>query len=689
MLTWLAKRFEKGRAELQARLEDSLRAKVANSETPATANYLDQGNEFLKAGLLAEAEACYRKGILTDARDSGCYSNLGYVLIEQGRLDEAERMLGHAITYHPEDADAHYLLGNLARDRHEWSGAAKCYETALSINAEFADCQRELCIVLARIGRTREVHQLLGRGLAFDANTAQYHHFKGGLYFSTNEFDQAIDCFQTANQLFPRHPEILLSLCNAHIKRYDIISALDAGRQVLELEPQNANAYHLIGLAYGLSGQHELAIQNQRIALTLAPQDLKVREGLLIAQTQFLSYSPAEYLLEAQGCAEIMRANAQPYSHWLSCYRADDARALRVGFVIGDLNDALMGDVLDSILPFLDPRAITCLAYASIRTEASIAARLKPRFNEWTWVAWMQDRELAARIHADRIDILVDVSGLNKQNRLSVFAWRPAPVQIAWHDFVASTGLSEVDYILVDDATVRAEEAKFFSETLWFLPDLRLCVQSPVEARPVTGGLTPALRNGYVTFASFQPLDKITDGVLKVWSQILSNLPSARLRLQCSMLSNAECVVIMQQRLQNAGFDIGRVDLHVDANPDVLLSAVADVDIVLDTFTFPGGVSTIRALAMGVPTVRLSGSSFMARQAESLMCHVNLGDWVAADERMYVELAVEKASDLRRLQAVRDNLRNSASASPLFDITTFCKNLIDSFRIMAGKHFAG
>lgn len=685
MLTWLAKRFEKNRAELQARLESSLRVKESSTETSTTLDFLKSGNEFLSQGKLSDAEACYRKGILADAKNAACYSNLGFILLDQGRKDEAERMLGHAIGLNPADADALFLLGNVARDRLDWSAAVRHYQSALSVKPEFAHCQQELCIALARCGRILEARQVLGQGLAFDPNTAPYHHFKGGLHLAANELDDAIDGFQKADQLFPRHPEILLELCSAYVKRCDVYSALDTGRRVLALEPQNAQANYLMAVALGLCGQHDLALENFRAALTHAPQDIRIRQGLLCALAQQGDWPPADYLNEARVCADTIRATARPYSQWPSLSRAGDHRALRVGFVLGDLNNEVVSEVLAGMLPMLDPLAITCVAYASLETETPATARFRPMFSEWTSVLWMHDSALAQKIHDDNIDVLLDLSGHNSQNRLAVFAWRPAPVQVAWLGFAASTGLAEIDYILVDKAIVRVDEADHFSEKFWLLPDSRLCLQASVVVRSSVESKTPFMRNGFVTFGSFQALSQLTDTVLKAWSQILCALPSARLRLQNRILSNAECVLALQARLQEARFDMGRVDILGSAAPNADWTAVEESDILLDTFPNPACIATAQALLRGVPTVTLAGHSLLARQGESLMRQLDLHDWVAADEEDYVELALKHASNRVGLLELRTRLRSASLAAPLFDVAAFSKNFVDCMRQIADQ----
>ncbi len=683
MLKWLAIQFESRRARLQASLEDALRKKQGGADTGEAAQWRKKGNAFLDENNLPEAENCYRNGILADPMDSSCYSNLGYVLVQMGRADDATQVLGKAVERNASDFDAYYLLGNLARDRGQWLRAIACYRAALKVNSDFAFCRRDLCIALAQTGQIQEAHKVMAEGPAFDENTATHHFFKANLHFAAEQWDEAIACFQTATQLSPQDPLILLNLCAAQIKRSDFFSALETGRRILSIDPDNAPAYGHMAIAHQFTGQHALTIENYHNALRLKPEQLQIHQNLLLALTCLPDFPREEYLLEAQRYAAKAGARAQPYSSWLCDPYTPGTRPLRVGFVSADLMYHPVGMFLENVLPSLDKRRISCIAYSNSVAEDAFSAHLKPMFDEWTQVAWMPDDELVRKIHADKIDVLVDLSGHTGQSRLAVFTWRPAPVQLSWLGYWASTGLKEVDYLLVDPISVRADEEKYYSEKLWFLPDTRLCFSPPVTASPIDVNTLPALRTGHITFASFQTLSKLTDMTIAAWSQILARLPAARLRIQSRALSYPQSISDMKTRLSSARIDVDRVDLFGVSSRDGYLAAYCDVDVVLDTFPFPGGTTTAEALWMGVPTVTLSGDTLVSRQGESMLHCAGLDDWVARSEQEYIRIAVEKVSDLPHLAELRAGLRATVLGSPLFDGVRFAANLQSALESMA------
>lgn len=680
MLNWLAKKFETHRARLQAQLESSLRPRADVLPLVDSAEWRKRGNACLRDGKLEEAHQCYRNGMLADPSDAICYSNLGYVLVQLGRWAEAEEMLVKAVERNPADFDGYYLLGNLARDRNELSAAVASYRVALAINPKFDVCRRDLCIALAQSGQPNEARIVMSQGPAFGTDTVNYHFFSGNLHQASGNPSAAIASFLLAKQLKPEESSILINLSNAQIQVGDFSAALRTSQSLIKFEPDSAQAYAAAAVAYQRCGQPDASIESYRHALQLNPQYLIAQQNLLNGLTYFPDFSAADYLKEAQSFGQKVSARAKPYTQWLCHWRQTNARPLRVGFVSGDLRAHPVGMFLASVLAAIDPAEVTCVAYSNAVNEDSLTEYLKTCFVEWNQVTSMVDKDLAEKIHSDRIDILVDLAGHTDATRLPVFAWRPAPVQVAWLGYWASTGVAEMDYLLVDRVSVHEDEAQYYSERLWFLPETRLCLSPPC---PPSESDLPALRKGYLTFGSYQAPNKISDAVLALWSQVLARVPSARLRLQGVPLIYEETVADIKRRLVKAHIDLDRVDLVDRVMRGEYLQSYKEVDVVLDTFPYPGGTTTAEALWMGVPTVTLTGCTLLARQGESMLRCTGLGDWVAHTEQEYVQLAVDKVSDLPRLAALRAVLLHSVPTSPLFDGVRFARTLEAAFKGMA------
>jgi len=204
---------------------------------------------------------------------------------------------------------------------------------------------------------------------------------------------------------------------------------------------------------------------------------------------------------------------------------------LRVGLISGDLCKHPVGHFLEDLLAAIDPARIELIAYSTYHKEDELTARIRPYFSEWKPLIGKSDEAAAHLIHADGVHVLLDLSGHTAHNRLPVFAWKPAPVQASWLGYFATTGVAEMDYLLADEVGVPEAQQEQFTESIWYLPDTRLCFTAPGIDLPVAP--LPALSNDRITFGCFQNLSKLGDEVLEAWGEIFAALPSARLRVQC------------------------------------------------------------------------------------------------------------------------------------------------------------
>jgi predicted O-linked N-acetylglucosamine transferase (SPINDLY family) len=356
------------------------------------------------------------------------------------------------------------------------------------------------------------------------------------------------------------------------------------------------------------------------------------------------------------------------------------AERLRVGLVSGDLLNHPVGYFVESLLCALDPSRIELFAYPTQPLADALTARIQPRFAAWRPLYGRSDAAAAKLIHDDGLHVLIDLSGHTAHNRLPVFAWKPAPVQVSWLGYFATTGLAEIDYLLADAVSVPPEHHDHFTEKIWYLPDTRLCFTPPAIDVPVTP--LPAQANGYVTLGSFQNLAKLGEAVLDRWGRILAALPNARLRVQNKQLADPGVRAQLIERLRRAGIEPERVALHGPMPRRDYLAAHAEVDFIVDTFPFPGGTTTCEALWMGVPTLTLAGDRLIARQGASLLAAAGLNDWIAHSEAEYVEQALAFARDVPALAALRSSLRAQALRSPLFDATGFARNFECALRKM-------
>jgi predicted O-linked N-acetylglucosamine transferase (SPINDLY family) len=441
-------------------------------------------------------------------------------------------------------------------------------------------------------------------------------------------------------------------------------------RQAIALKPNHSKAYNNLGNVLKELGRLQEAHDCYRTTLNLQPDCADAQGNLLYLYDYSESYDAEFCLKEAKNYGEIVAKKVlQPYRQWLC---ASPANRLRIGFISGDFRNHPVGYFLENMLRHLAQQDFELVAYSSCRTTDEVTERLKSYFTQWQPIFTLDNEQAARLIHQDGIHVLFDLSGHTGFSRLPLFAWKPAPLQISWLGYWATTGVAEIDYVLVDKVGVPESQQAYFTERLAYLPNTRLCFSPPNVELAVAP--LPALSNGYITFGCFQNSTKVTDEVLELWQKILTHLPTARLRFQSKQLSDKKFVESFWQRLQKQGLDCQRVSLHGAAKREQYLAAHAQVDFILDTFPYTGGTTTCEALWMGVPTLTLAGENLLARQGASLLSAAGLADWIVYDKQSYFEKAIQIATEVTELATLRAHLREQVLASPLFDAPLFAEN---------------
>ena len=619
-----------------------------------SANLKSRGNEFLSKGKLDEAADCYRQAISLNPRHAEAHLNLGFVMREQGLHDDAARSLRQAIQINPELEDAFYILGTIAEEHGDFKAAIEYLSKAIELNPTFEVARRDLCRALYRGGQYESAEKTIEKGMSLNPDNADFHYYLGNLRMHEKQFERAIACYEKALALRPDYAEVHSNI----------------GKALMEL------------------GRYEQSISWYRKALALDPDAVGVEavDCLMFARSYQNDFTPDLYLAEARRYGEMVMAKARPYQDWT----ADPApQALRVGMVSADFLSHPVGYFLESVLAHLKSPRLELVAYPTVAEVDDLTARIKPCFSAWHPIDNLGDEAAARKIHDDGLHILIDLSGHTSHNRLPVFAWRPAPLQVTWLGYFASTGVPGMDYLLADRTSVPESQQAHFTEKIWYLPDTRLCFTPPTAVGKLKPGMLPARRNGYLTFGCFQNLSKLNDGVLAVWGRIFKALPQARLRLQCKQMDDPAAREALLQRFSRAGIASERVKISGPVFREAYLAAHAEIDAILDTFPYPGGTTTCEALWMGVPTLTLAGNTLLSRQGASLLACAGLEDWVAHDEAEYIAKAVALAGDIDRLAQLRAGLREKVLTSPLFDAPRFAANLENALLEMWRLHTDG
>jgi predicted O-linked N-acetylglucosamine transferase (SPINDLY family) len=302
--------------------------------------------------------------------------------------------------------------------------------------------------------------------------------------------------------------------------------------------------------------------------------------------------------------------------------------------------------------------------------------------HQWRMITGMKDADVAQLMRKDQIDILVDLAGHTSDNRLLVFARKPAPIQVTYLGYPGSSGLSTMDYRISDNfADPPGMTESLHTEKLVRLPHGFLCYRPPASA-PDVGPLS-ADKTGFITFGSFNHLAKITHFTVKMWAKILKQIPNSRLLIKSQGLNDPAWRKALSDRFAAQG--IGEDRLEMLAKIPSLgnhLQLYHRIDIALDPFPYHGTTTTLEAMWMGVPVISLAGKTHASRVGVSLLSNTGLTELIAQSPEEYVQIATKLAGDLPRLRELHANLRPRLAASPLLDAKTFARDIEAAYRQM-------
>ncbi len=526
-------------------------------------------------------------------------------------------------------------------------------------------------------GRLDEAERLYAQVIAANPRDADALHLVGVIALQRGDHDGAVALIRHALACGLAGAHAHLNLGAAYRAKGLLTDAIAQYRAALALDPRSSAAQNNLANALQLMGDAEGAVAALRAAVALAPRDAAVRSNLLYALNLSAELSPDEVAREHRAWGASVEAPRAAHAN-----DRDPARRLRVGFVSSDLRTHSVTFFLGPLLEGLDRGAVAVFCYASGVRVDETTARLKSLSDGWADVAGDSDAALAARIRADRIDVLVDLGGHTSGNRLGAFALRPAPVQVTWLGYPNTTGLAAIDYRVTDAvADPPGPDDARYPERLARLDGCFLCYEPWADAPDVTP--PPAARAGSVTFGSFNNLSKLNAPVIALWSRVLGAVPASTLLLKSSPLADPGTRALVERRFAAHGVDPSRLRLAAE-EPTVRrhLARYADVDIALDPFPYNGTTTTCEALWMGVPVVTRAGDRHAARVGADLLSRVGLDDLVAADDDAYVARAAHLAHDLDALAARRSAQRERVARSPLCDRAAFARAMAEAWRAM-------
>ena len=660
--------------------------------------------------LQAQAGECLEQFLQLQPQDFSGWLEYGNWLRRRSRAAEAARAYDRACSCQPQRFEAHLSLARVLEELNQWAGAAVAYHRAVQVSgadkllsvhwrmANFrlergdvpraleamrqallvariegasldanvlCEMQIDLGDMLMRLGMSSEAHRAFER-----ASTSEQEATLSRLAqvsFRHNLWQEAQQVCEHATRLHPSSDRAWWNLAYACAESWSLVQAEQALARAEALSAQ-AGAASLRAALAGRRGEVDEAL---RAYTALAEDDVGYASSAAMSSL-YTDQLPA---------AEVAALHRRLFAPLGLGARAADSferkrqsgQPVRLGILSADMHHQHPVNLfMQPVLARLDPsRFETFMYYGGVAFDSE-TQKARQRVQHWVQVQGWSDAQLARRIEADGIDMLLDLSGHTTHNRMAMLAKRVAPVQVSFLGYPHSTGVPNIDAMLADPVVAPPGSEGLFTERLVRLPNTVFCYAPEVDyPYPAYG---EKHLNRPLTFASFNNVPKLTTHTLQLWAQVLEAVPGSRLLLKAPSFKDASAQALFSERLTALGVDLARVVFRGPTGLADMMAEYEDVDIALDPVPYNGGTTTLQALWMGVPVVVKAGHNFVSRMGASFLTAAGLPEWVAQSDDEYVAIAQRMASDRATLLGLKQSLRGRLLSRPAWQVDLYVQD---------------
>jgi len=617
------------------------------------------------------------------------------------KFKDAENETRKQIEKYPNSSVLFNILGAISANKNDLNDAIKNYEKSIKINNNYFQAYNNLGIAFHKSKKIDKA--IINYKIAIDINQnfAEAYNNLGNAFVDLKNSKESLEYFKKAIKLKPDYAEAYNGLANANEKLGDKDTSLKYYQKAITIKPDYAEAYNNIGNLLNEMSRFDESMFNYKKSIQLNSDNEKLYNNLgnLLNNLGLFDEATEAYMTAIKIKPDYAKAYSnllfnliykknfdinfylsQAKNFSINCktikknininYKYDTKpKKLRIGFVTADFGNHPGGYFTLNLLKELKKKNLELIAYPTIERKDEFSHHFKKLFLKWTPIEKKNDEDVIKEVVDDKIHILIDSQGHSAQNRLPIFIYKPAPVQITWLG-QGSTGIPEIDYFIGSKHLNPKHEDSHYVEQIYRLPEISQCF-TPPDFNVLVKDL-PAIKNNFITFGCINKLTKVNDDVIKLWSKILLSIPNSKIFLKNKDLDDSKTVSNIVEKFKKNNINKEKLIFEgKSSNRKELLDTYNKIDIALDPFPFQGNTTSIEAIWMGVPVIVLKGDRFIFHFGESINSNLKMNDWVAENKENYVLKAIKFSSNLKELSNIRTNLRSRALNSPVFNATSF------------------
>lgn len=701
-------------------------------------------------GRLDAAEPLYRQLLAASPDHAESWSNLAMLLLSRGAVAEAVAACHRALAARPDYPEAHLNLVAALEAGGRDQEAVPVYRRVMALCPSNAELRSNFAILLERQGRLDEAAAVHAEAVALEPDSARFRFNLGRAHALLGRPEDAVPAYEAALALAPDMVEALSSLATALVALGRYPEAAEAGRRAQALRPEDADIANNCAVVLQQGGRAGEAADMYRRALGVDPRHAGAWANLGIALQELFRFDDAVEAFERAIAVKpdfhsaiveaikirrhicdwsryaddhavlldligrdtdaifmlLLMAFPSTPEQQLACARQhmerlnrDTARIgphhppavpgrLRVGYLSADYREHPVGRLLPEMLAQHDRRAFEVFGYALGSDDPGrVRRRIARACDHFVDLHAMSDRDAAARIQADRIDVLVDLTGPTTGARLGILNLRPAPAQVGFLGWPGSTGLDCIDYVVGDPFLTPGDRQAHYSESIVQLPH---CYQpsDPYRAAslpPLTRAACGLPDDAFV-FCSFNNTVKLTPDLFDLWLRLLGRVENSVLWLYSK---TPQTIANLKGWAEARGVAAERIVFAPVGTMELYLARLRLADLFLDSHPYTAGATCNDALWMGLPVLTCAGDTYVSRMAASLLGAAGLPDLVTRSLADYEALAVELASTPARLAEIKARLAQSGTTAPLFDMPRFTAAFEQALTHMRYQAWAG
>jgi len=639
--------------------------------------YFNIGSVYQDINEIYNATSSYKKVLEIDPTHFGALFNLAVIYNDKKKYNKAIYYYKKSLEINPQDVSIHYNLGIIYYNLCKYNLSIKYYKSAIDIDPNFNDTYFNLGAVFEKLQNYSSCLKYY-----IQSNKKNPKH-KNSLikiretFKKLNRSNDAVNYFEKALRKEPNCTDIMYNLAISYRDYYKYDDAAKLFRKIIHLKPAHVDAHLHLGQIYILTSSFNSGLEEFKKAIKI---DTKFDNSHSIFLFN-LNYSPD--LNDRKIYSYYEKFNKQFCNQFRNKWkpfkkRKIQGKKLKIGYVSPDFKNHSMKGFLEPIISNHNHDDFEIYAFAELKFEDETSEKYKSLVDHWIPTKNLSDNELATKIYELQIDILVDLAGHTDGNRLGVFAQKPAPVSVSyWLGYAYTTGLKAIDFFLTSSVMAPRGCDHLFSEKVWRMKGNNAPWIPKLDMGHVNK--LPAIKNKYVTFGSITRGIRLNDRVIKVWSQILKKVPNSKLIINSEDFKSSIFTNIIAKKFKYFGVDEKSLNFYFESPP---WDTLRKIDIALDCFPHNSGTTLMEHLYMGNPVITMADRPSVGRVGSHYLNGINHLEWVAKNDYDYVKKSILLASDLFKLNKIRNSLRTEMEVSYVKNPRCFTAQLEKTYKEM-------